>query len=266
MPSSMIRKLNGLLRTENLGKVIRFFDEIGSTNTALYELASNGASEGTTVIADMQTSGKGRLDRTWVSPPGQNLYISVLFRPSITAGESTLLTFLASIALYECLKKTGIQGASIKWPNDLQIDRRKIAGVLTEMKPKGDMVDFVVVGIGVNINMSRASIKNEMRGFAGSVTSVMENLGREVDRAKFTADLLYELEELYRILGRRGQSIILNEWTRRWGGRDEKVRVSAGENDAFEATAVGIDESGHLLVQRENGEVTKVVAGDVTII
>ena len=266
MPSSMIRKLNRLLKTENLGKVIHYFDEIGSTNTALFELASNGASEGTTVIADRQTKGKGRLDRTWVSPPGQNLYISVLFRPRIAAGESPLLTFLASIALYECLKKTGIEEAAIKWPNDLQIDRKKIAGVLTEMKPKGDMVDFVAVGIGVNINMSRAGINKEMGDFARHVTSVRENLGREVDRAKFSADLLYELEEWYRIMGKRGKSSILKEWTDRWGGRNEKVRVSIQEQEVFEGTAVGIDESGHLLVKREWGDITGVVAGDITII
>jgi len=266
MRSSVIRKINGLLKTENLGKVIHYFDEIESTNTALFELALKGASEGTTVIADAQTRGKGRLGRTWVSPGGHNLYLSVLLRPGVGASESTILTLVASIALYECLKKTGIQDGTIKWPNDILIGKKKIAGVLTEMNPIGDRADFVVVGIGVNVNMSRAFINREMNDFSRHVTSVSENLGREVDRAKLAADLLYELEQWYRIMKIRGKSAILKEWTKRWGGLNEKVRVSIEAQEAFHGIAQGIDDNGYLLVKRENGEITKVISGDISVI
>ena len=266
MPSSMIRKINGLLKTEHLGKVIHYFDEVESTNTTLFELALKGASEGTSVIADAQTQGKGRLSRTWVSPGGHNLYLSVLLRPGIGASESTLLTLVASIALYECLKKTGIQNPAIKWPNDILIDKKKIAGVLTEMEPKGDRADFVVLGIGVNVNMSRAVINREMGDFARHVTSVSENLGREVDRAKLAADLLKELEDWYSTMKMRGKPAILKEWTQRWGGLNEKVRVSIEGLEVFEGTAQGIDENGHLLVKRENGAITEVISGDISFI
>lgn len=266
MSSPMIRKLNGLLRTETIGKVIHYFDEAGSTNSVLSRLADNGASEGTTVIADKQTSGRGRLGRKWISPPGVNLYMSVLFRPSIAAWESPLLTFLASIALVETIKKTGIRNTAIKWPNDVQIDGKKVAGVLTEMSPRGDRVDYVVVGIGVNINMTREQIKREMGETAKFATSIKENSGEDVDRAKFTGDLLLELESWYQTFNRRGKSSIIKGWTERWGGQNKRVRVSTDEGNVIEGIAAGIDGEGHLLVKKEDESIVKIITGDVTVI
>lgn len=262
----MIRKLNGLLRTETIGKVIHYFDEAGSTNSVLSRLADNGASEGTTVIADKQTSGRGRLGRKWISPPGVNLYMSVLFRPAIAAWESPLFTFLASIALVETIKKTGIRNTAIKWPNDVQIDGKKVAGVLTEMSPRGDRVDYVVVGIGVNINMTREQIKREMGETAKFATSIKENSGEDVDRAKFTGDLLLELESWYQTFNRRGKSSIIKAWTERWGGQNKRVRVSTDEGNEIEGIAAGIDGEGHLLVKKEDESIVKIITGDVTVI
>lgn len=266
MTSPMIRKLNGLLKTENIGKVIHYFDETGSTNAVLSKLASNGASEGTTVIADKQTGGKGRLGRKWISPPGMNLYISVLFRPSIPAWESPLLTFLASVALVETIKKTGVSNASIKWPNDVLIDSKKIAGVLTEMEPRGERVDYIVVGVGVNINMTRAEINREMGETARSATSLKESLGTDVDRAKFTGDFLLELESWYQIFNRRGKTSIIKEWTERWSGYNKRVRVSGEDGSVTEGVATGIDGEGHLLLKKDDGSSVRIITGDVSVI
>lgn len=266
MTSPMIRKLNGLLKTETFGKVIHYFDETGSTNTVLSRLAQSGASEGTTVIADKQTSGKGRLGRKWVSPPGMNLYMSVLFRPAIPAWESPLLTLLASIAITETIKKTGVRNTSIKWPNDVLIEGKKAAGVLTEMEPRGDRVDYIVVGIGVNINMTREQIKRELGEAAKFATSLRENLGVDIDRAKFAGDLLYELESWYRTFNRRGKSSIIKEWTERWGGFNKRVRVSAEDGKVIEGTATGIDGEGHLLIKKEDESLVRIITGDVTVI
>lgn len=266
MPSQMIRKLNALLKTENMGKVLHFFDEVDSTNNTLYELAEKGASEGTVVIADSQTRGKGRLGRSWVSPGGHNLYISVLLRPGRPASESSIITLLASVAVYECLKKTGVQDPAIKWPNDVTIERRKVAGILTEMNPAGERAEFVVLGIGVNVNMSRGLMNKEMGDFARRTTSLSESLGRDVDRAKLAADLLLELERWYAVLDSRGKSEILREWTLRWGGKGDRVRVNIEGLEPFEGTAEGIDDEGCLLVKKEDGETEKVISGDVTVI
>jgi BirA family biotin operon repressor/biotin-[acetyl-CoA-carboxylase] ligase len=266
MTSPMIRKLNGLLKTETIGKVIHYFDETGSTNTVLSRLAENGASEGTAVIADKQTSGKGRLGRKWFSPPGMNLYISVLFRPSIPAWESPLLTFLASVALVETIKKAGVKNTSIQWPNDVLIDGKKAAGVLTEMEPRGDRVDYVVVGIGVNINMTRAEIKREMGETARFATSLKESLDEDVDRAKFTADFLLELESWYQTFNRRGKTFIIREWTARWGGYNKRVKVSTEDGKLIEGTATGINGEGHLLLKKDDGSVVNIITGDVSVI
>lgn len=266
MTSPMIRKLNGLLKTETLGKVIHYFDETGSTNAVLSRLAANGASEGTTVIADKQTSGKGRLGRKWISPPGMNLYISVLFRPSIPAWESPLLTFLASIALVETIKKTGVSNTSIKWPNDVLIDGKKAAGVLTEMEPRGDRVDYIVVGVGVNINMTKAEINREMGETARFATSLKESLGTDVDRAKFTGDFLLELESWHQIFNRRGKTSLIKEWTERWGGYNKRVRVSSEDGSVIEGVATGIDGEGHLLLKKDDGSPVRIITGDVSVI
>lgn len=266
MTSPMIRKLNGLLKTETFGKVIHYFDETGSTNTVLSRLAQSGASEGTTVIADTQTSGKGRLGRKWVSPPGVNLYISVLFRPSLPAWESPLLTLLASVAVTETIRKTGIRNTSIKWPNDVQIEGKKAAGVLTEMEPRGDRVDYIVLGIGVNINMTREQIKRQLGETAKFATSLKENLGGDVDRAKFAGDLLLELETWYETFNRRGKSSIMKEWTERWGGYNKRVRVSTEDGKVIEGTATGIDGEGHLLLKKDDGSTVGIITGDVTVI
>lgn len=266
MTSIFVRKLNGLLKTESIGKVIHFLNETGSTNTVLYGLAESGASEGTTVIADKQTSGRGRLDRTWISPPGVNLYVSVLFRPQIPAFEAPLLTFVASVALTETIRKSGAADTFIKWPNDVEIAGKKAAGILTEMKPGGDRAEFVVVGIGVNINMSSEDMKRELGAVSRTATSLKEQLGREIDRAKFTADLLSELETRYRTFNRRGKPSILSDWTERWGGKNQKVRVSLQDRSVVEGTAEGIDGDGHLLVRKSDDELIRVVAGDVSAI
>lgn len=265
MTSVMMRKLNGLLRTENIGKVIHYYDEVDSTNNVLANLAENGASEGTVVIADTQTKGRGRLERKWISPPGVNLYISILLRPSIYPAESALLTLLASIALVETLKKTGIEEPLIKWPNDVQIRGKKVAGILTEMHLKGESAEYVVLGIGVNINMTRAQINSDMREASRIATSIKESLGKDIERAKFAADMLGEIEKWYQNFCKYGKSFILKEWKDRWGGQNRRVKVRTEENVTFEGTAMGIDEDGYLLVNTNEGTV-KVVAGDVTVI
>jgi BirA family transcriptional regulator, biotin operon repressor / biotin---[acetyl-CoA-carboxylase] ligase len=266
MTSPMIRKLNGLLKTETIGKVIHYFDETGSTNTVLSRLAEQGASEGTAVIADKQTSGKGRLGRKWFSPPGMNLYISILFRPSIPACESPLLTFLASVALVETIKKTGVRNTSIKWPNDVLIDGKKAAGVLTEMSPRGERVDYIVVGVGVNINMTRAEIKREMGETARFATSLKESLGADIDRAKFTGDFLLEIESWYQTFNRRGKTSIIREWTERWGGYNKRVRVATEDGNLIEGIATGIDGEGHLLIKKDDGSAVSIITGDVSVI
>lgn len=252
------------LNTEGFGKTIYSFEEVGSTNEVASELARNGAPEGTVVIADTQTKGKGRLDRKWVSPPKDNLYISIVFRPQIISKDAPILTLVISIALAEKIRAEGTD-ALIKWPNDILIDSKKVAGVLTEMEPRGDGVDYVIVGIGVNLNISPEDIKKEMGEIAEIATSLREATGKEVDRAKFTADLIREVEDWYKKFLGKGKSLIINEWMKRWGAANSRVRASF-DGKTIEGIATGIDQNGYLIIKKDDGEIERIIAGDVVII
>jgi len=167
------------LKSEKFGKSIYSFEDVGSTNEVAHELAINGAPEGTVVISDSQTRGKGRLERKWISPSGKNIYISTIFRPKIEARDAPFLTLVSSIALAETIRNEGTD-AFIKWPNDVLIDDRKVAGVLTEMTARGGRVDSIIVGIGLNINMTDQDMDEEMGKVAEIATSLRIVTGREI--------------------------------------------------------------------------------------
>ncbi len=264
MSSIMIRKINGFLKTENMCKVIHYYDDVKSTNDVLTNLANKGASEGTTVIAECQTKGKGRLDRTWISPGGANLYISVLLRPHIAPGTAPMLTLLTSVALKEAITKTGVENSFIKWPNDIHINGKKVAGILTEMSADNEKVKFVIIGIGVNINMSRNNMNSEFGSVSRIATSIQESIGKEIDRAMFASDLLLELETRYGVFKKRGRKHIVSAWETMWGGKDKAVKVSLVDGSSYEGIARGVNEAGHLLVEIPEGEIKSVIAGDVT--
>ncbi|MBI2486979.1 MAG: biotin--[acetyl-CoA-carboxylase] ligase [Deltaproteobacteria bacterium] len=259
--SESIKKL---LKKETMEKTIYLFEEVGSTNDVAFELARNGVSDGTIVIADSQTKGRGRLQRKWISPSGLNLYISVIFRPTIQIKDTPLFTLITSIALAETIKNNGAE-PSIRWPNDILIDRKKAAGVLTEMQPRGERVDFVVVGIGVNLNMTREIMEREMEEIAETATSIREATGYEIDRSKFTAELINELQIWYQKFQKEGRNRIIQEWTERWGAINRRVQVKFDEN-AVEGIASGIDENGYLVLKKDDGTYETIVAGDVILL
>ncbi len=257
----LIRKI---LNTQTLGRMLYSFEEVGSTNEIAFELARNGAPEGTVVIADSQTKGKGRLSRKWISPPGVNLYMSAIFRPAIVAKEAPFITLVASIAVAEAVKNAGAD-AIIKWPNDVLVNGKKVAGVLTQMQTVGDRVDFVVVGVGVNINMTGEMMEQEMGDVARIATSLREALGREVDRVRFSADLINELEIWYTRFLSEGKSSIIREWTERWGAVNRRVQVRYNDSQV-EGIALGLDGNGYLLVKKDDGATERIIAGDVLLL
>lgn len=261
LTSESIKKL---LKTEAIGGIIYSFEEVGSTNEVASELARNGAPEGTVIIADSQSKGKGRLQRRWISPPGVNLYMSVIFRPAIEAKDAPLLTLVASIALAETIKGKE-PDTLIKWPNDILVKGKKVAGVLTGMQPIGNKVDFVIVGIGVNINMTREMMEREMGEVSEIATSLREALGYDIKREKFASDLIEELEIWYHKFLKEGKPRIIKEWMERWGAINRRVLVRF-DGKVIEGIASRIDENGHLLVKKDDGTTEKIIAGDVILL
>lgn len=250
------------LRIGVIGSRIVCLQETGSTNTVAFRMAEEGAVEGTTVIADSQTGGKGRLGRVWASPPGVNLYCSIILRPPIQPMAAPQLTFLSVVALARAIEQLTPLVPRIKWPNDILVGGSKVAGLLNEMSAETDKVNFVVLGIGINLNMTKDQFPAELRHPA---TSLFIETGAKVRRTDFVRCLLQELDAVYGTFLREGYGPVRSEWLRRSRLADELVTVS--DNGRSTTGRVrGIDEYGALLLEGEDGLVVQVLAGDVRLV
>ena len=258
MEISEIRKH---LAAETVGGKLFVYDEVGSTNDVLRELVSEGAvSDGAVVVSDSQTEGRGRLGRRWVSPAGRNLYLSALFCPEVSPQESSVFTFLASCALVEVFSRYGIS-ATIKWPNDILVGGRKISGVLTELGTSGGVVDYLVIGIGANLNLSEESIRREMEDISEKTTSLSILLGEEISRERFCAELINSLDRFYGEFRRRGTRAIVDMWIERWGFMGEEISVDVS-GEVIRGVVERVDGNGFLYLRTDEGDLRRVIAGD----
>jgi BirA family transcriptional regulator, biotin operon repressor / biotin---[acetyl-CoA-carboxylase] ligase len=254
--------LSAGLVTRRVGSRLVCLKETESTNAVAFRLAEEGAPEGTVVIADAQSAGKGRLGRIWLSPAGVNLYCSVVLRPPISPVAACQLTFLSVVAVARAIEKCTELVPQIKWPNDILVSGKKVAGLLNEMNAETEKVNFVVLGIGVNLNMRLSQLGEGVRHPA---TSLLEEGGVEVDRVRFARTLLVELDELYDRFLIEGEGPVRAEWLERSAIRGRQVRVSCGARE-FTGVVQGVDAFGALLVQPADGPLETVLSGDVTLI
>lgn len=250
------------LRTKKIGSDIICFRDTDSTNAIAFRLAEDGAPEGTVVLADSQTKGKGRLGRLWASPPKVNLYCSIILRPPILPMKASQLTFLSSVAVARSVLKTSPLKPQIKWPNDILINGMKVAGLLNEMSAETEKVNFVILGVGVNINMRREQFPADLRHPASSL--FLES-GVEVNRNAFIRAFLEELDALYEAYLLEGYPAIRREWLALCNIIGKRVRVSFQESETT-GIVTGIDDYGALLLELGDGSVERVLAGDVTLI
>lgn len=248
-----------ILKTKWMGQVIHHFQTVDSTNSKAYQLALNGAKEGEVVIAESQMKGKGRMERHWFSPPFLNLYLSVILRPKIPPHQASLITLMAAVATAEAIHKFSGLLSLIKWPNDILMRKKKVAGLLNEIHSETDHIHFVILGIGINLNMDGEMFPREIRAVA---TSLKKEMAQTVSRKIFLQFLLQELERWYEIFLENGEAPILKAW-RDWAqikGRKVKV-TSFGER--LVGIAVDVDSDGALILKTGSGERKRVVAGDV---
>jgi BirA family biotin operon repressor/biotin-[acetyl-CoA-carboxylase] ligase len=250
------------LSSKRIGRRIVCVRETESTNQFAFRTAEEGAGDGTVVLAESQTGGKGRLGRRWESPPGVNLYCSVILRPPILPVNAPQLTFLSAVAVARAIESVTHLQPRIKWPNDILVHERKVAGLLNEMSAETDTVHWVVLGIGVNINMVREQFPDDLRYPASSL--LLEE-GSPVSRVEFTRSLLSILDSLYDDFLYRGFESVREEWLARAMIQGQRVAVSAGDAD-MEGTVVGIDMDGALLLRRCDGSSQRVLSGDVRFV
>jgi BirA family biotin operon repressor/biotin-[acetyl-CoA-carboxylase] ligase len=257
------------LRTRWLARPFEWLETTDSTNRVASEWAREGAAHGATVVAEGQTAGRGRLGRSFFSPPGLNLYSSTVLRPAaLDTARAPTAILAAAVAVADTVADTigDPDAVAIKWPNDVLVGGRKTSGILMEMGAEATRVRFLVLGIGVNLNVSRDAFPEEFRT---SATSLSSHLGRAIDRVGFAARLYDTLEHVLDLHADGGFEAVRPRFEARFHMRGQRVRVLdgpvAGRSTAVEGRAVGIDEDGALLVERDDGSRERVVAGDVTI-
>jgi BirA family biotin operon repressor/biotin-[acetyl-CoA-carboxylase] ligase len=247
------------LRTDATGRKVVHREDVDSTNLLAFKLALSGEPEGTCVVAESQGAGKGRLGRKWFSPAGKNLCISVILRPHIHPSSVYPITFLSSLAAYDTIEElTGIK-PSLKWPNDILINGKKICGTLIELSTEADMVRFVVVGIGFNINMQYGELNEEIQNKA---TSLLIETKKIYERALVCGILLNHLEEHYRYFRQHGAVGTCSVWEERAAIKGKTLEINQ-MGESYRGIAEGIDRDGAMLLNVD-GEVKKIIAGDVS--
>ncbi|MGH7830363.1 MAG: biotin--[acetyl-CoA-carboxylase] ligase [Candidatus Binatia bacterium] len=247
------------METRRVGKTIHHFPELDSTNVYAFQRAQEGAAEGEIVIAEGQTRGKGRMGRAWVSPPYRNLYLSVILRPALAPPRAAQVTLMAAVALAETVRAFLPFPPEIKWPNDILVGGKKLAGILTESSMEADRVRFVIVGIGVNLNFPKELMPEDIRDTA---TSVIILTRKAVDREEFARRLIQDLDRCYGDLEERGFASLAQRWERWFVLKGKMVRVEM-MGQPIVGKAMGIDSDGALLLEDEQGASRRVIAGDV---
>lgn len=248
-------------KTSWLGRFFRYYPTIGSTNQVAKALAQTYPDDGIVVVADEQTAGRGRRGRQWLSPPGKGLWFSAVLRPELPPAEVAGLTLVAAVAAVRAIhRETGVL-LQIKWPNDLELNSYKVGGILTEMSGEADRVDYIVLGLGINVNLAQEEFPPEMRHRASSLAVLA---GRKIPRRPLFLTLLVELENCYTEFLRGRFPELLAEWRQRSSTLGKKVNVFLPRRKV-EGTAIDVDEEGALLVADEAGRVQRFVAGEVTL-
>lgn len=255
----LAQEIQPLLKGSLIGREIVHFDEIPSSNDEARRLAATGAADGTVVVAEAQRSGKGRLSRGWYSPSRQGIWFSVILRPQFLPQDAPKCTLLAAVAIVRAIRKAGME-VGIKWPNDILYQGKKLVGILTEMSAEMERIHFVIIGIGINVNLWRDDFPEELRDIATSLAMIK---GQPLPRLPLFADILAELEALYLEVQAQGFAALFDEWRKYTVTLGQEVNVM-GIHETFSGTAVDIDEDGALLIDTLQGR-RRVLAGDVSI-
>ena len=247
------------LKTRVFGNKIYTFDSIDSTNNCARAVAGCGAREGTIIIAEHQTAGKGRLGRQWEANPNENLIFSIVLRPKLGPDALNLLPLYVAVAVSQAIETMTGLPVECKWPNDLLINNRKVAGILIEASTKSNDVEHVVIGIGINVNQHRFSGELQTKA-----TSLKLALGREVDRGALFQEILSSLESNYNTISSDGFHSIVPTWLSRSSMINRKISVSQ-QGTVISGIVKGLSNEGGLVLKTATSERT-LYAGDVTIV
>ncbi|KEH89961.1 biotin--[acetyl-CoA-carboxylase] ligase [Clostridium novyi] len=254
-------EVNPYLNTKYIGKDIRYYNTIDSTNTKAKELGTAGAKEGTVVISEEQTGGRGRLGRQWVSPKFKGTWMSIILKPDIEPMDASKITQIGAAAVCMSINELGLK-ATIKWPNDIVLNGKKVCGILTEMSGELNKINYIIMGIGINVNIEDEDFPGDIKDIA---TSIKIESGKKVKRKELVASIFNNFESLY-------DEFINSETIKRsinicrensaLIGNDIKI---IKRNEEVFAKAIGLTEDGELIVEYNDGKVDKIVSGEVSV-
>ena len=254
-------KIKNSLKTSIFGRrEIHIFDETDSTSNRAHIIADSYSPEGTIVVAESQSSGKGRLGRKWVSVPYKSISVSIILRPRIEVSSAPGLTFVIAVALSDTLHSFGVHNHRIKWPNDILINNKKISGILTEMKVSAGKIQFIIAGIGINTGSVSADLPDDLKNIA---SSVYDETGIVIDRTEFLCRFLYDMEIRYNEFQQSGLCDILTAWSENTDTIGRIISVYTNQN-LVKGKVTGINPDGSLSVETDSGIVT-VNSGEISI-
>jgi len=249
------------LRTRVFGHQIAYHQETSSTQDVAQSLARQGSPEGTTIIAERQTGGKGRIGRAWTSLPG-NIAFSIILRPGIHPSQAAKFTIIAGVGVAQAIQQTSSVKPKLKWPNDVFIGKKKIGGILTEMSAETDRVNYIIIGIGLNVNTAQTDFPPEISEIA---ISIRTESGNQTPRVKLLQAILENLEQLCEEFTTSGFEPIRRKWISLSNTIGQKVRVTNGDAYELEGTAVDMNPDGMLVVKKDDGTEHSIIAGDVSL-
>lgn len=249
------------LTTKMMGRNIHFEEAVASTQKIAQSLANDGVPEGTIVVADQQTKGRGRMARAWHSPSGTGIWMSMIIRPNIPVNTTPQLTLLTAVAIVQAIEELTPLKPDIKWPNDIMINGKKIVGILTELQAEADQVHSVIIGTGINVNQKKEQFPEDLQNIA---TSILIETGEAWERAQFIQTILFKFEGLYSIFLSQGFKPIKLLWEG-YAISINKKMIARTLKGTVEGRAIGIDDDGVLLIETEDRSIERIYSADIEL-
>lgn len=249
------------LNTRLIGKDLYIFNEVGSTNTLAKYLSENDIENGSIIISEKQNAARGRSGKSWESPLG-GIWLSIILNPNVDSSKIHLITLATGVAVAKSLKRIGIENPEIKWPNDIMINGKKVCGILTEAITKFNSIKIVIVGVGIDANLSIEDLPEELQ----NTTTTLENeLKKKVDENKLIRIFLEEFERIYEIYSHEKYEEILKDWRKSSYSIGKIVEVKKPKNKSYDGYVVGISKDGGLIIEKYDGTLEKVISGECII-
>lgn len=255
------------MSTNLIGNEVMFFETLDSTNTYAKILAQKEFENGTVIVADQQNMGRGRLGRTWSSVKGKGIWMSILLKPDIIPSKIQIITLAAAVSIVRAIKELYNLEVKIKWPNDILLDGKKLSGILTEMSCSIEEINYLVLGIGININHISDDFPFELRDIATSIRKYYYekfNIDKIFSRSDIIKKVLISFEEIYKLITEKEFDVIINEWRVNSCTLGKKIEVN-DFSKKISGIALDIDDEGRLIFKKENGEIINILSGEVSL-